>query len=91
VLLLVPTLVPFTFHWYDGVVPPLVGVAVKVMGMPAQDGLVPEVTATATVGATDALTVMVMPLEVAVVGFAQEELEVITAVMMLLLANELEV
>jgi hypothetical protein len=23
-----PTFVPFTFHWYTGVVPPLVGVAV---------------------------------------------------------------
>ena len=31
-----PTLLPFTFHWYDGVVPPLVGVAVKVTLVPEQ-------------------------------------------------------
>jgi hypothetical protein len=31
-----PTLVPFTFHWYEGVVPPLVGVAVKVTEVPEQ-------------------------------------------------------
>ena len=28
VLLFVPALVPFTFHWYAGVGPPFVGVAV---------------------------------------------------------------
>ncbi len=28
VALLVPTFKPFTCHWYDGVVPPLTGVAV---------------------------------------------------------------
>jgi hypothetical protein len=33
---LVPAFTPFTFHWYDGVVPPLVGVAVKVTLVPAQ-------------------------------------------------------
>ena len=27
--LLVPTFPPFTFHWYTGVVPPLVGLVVK--------------------------------------------------------------
>jgi hypothetical protein len=31
-----PTLVPFNFHWYAGVVPPFVGVAVKVTEVPAQ-------------------------------------------------------
>src|ERR1039457_1439808 len=32
----VPTIAPFTFHTYDGVVPPFVGVAVNVTGVPAQ-------------------------------------------------------
>ncbi|MNQ66361.1 hypothetical protein D3C85_808520 [compost metagenome] len=31
-----PTFVPFNFHWYAGVVPPFVGVAVKVTEVPAQ-------------------------------------------------------
>ena len=31
-----PTLTPFTFHTYNGVVPPFVGVAVNVTGVPAQ-------------------------------------------------------
>ena len=30
----VPAFVPLTFHWYEGVVPPLVGVAVKVTDVP---------------------------------------------------------
>src|SRR6478752_6440209 len=34
--LLLPTFVPFTFHWYDGLVPPLVGVAVNVTCVPSQ-------------------------------------------------------
>src|SRR5436190_1764664 len=33
---LVPAFTPFTCHWYVGVVPPLVGVAVNVMLLPAQ-------------------------------------------------------
>ena len=32
----VPTFEPFNFHWYVGVVPPFVGVAVKVTEVPAQ-------------------------------------------------------
>ena len=32
--LLVPTFEPFTFHWYDGLVPPFVGFAVKVTFTP---------------------------------------------------------
>jgi len=31
-----PTLITFTFQTYDGVVPPFVGVAVNVTGVPAQ-------------------------------------------------------
>jgi hypothetical protein len=34
VALLVPALLPFTFHWYAGVLPPLVGVAVKATLLP---------------------------------------------------------
>ena len=33
---MVPTFDPFTFHWYTGIEPPLVGVAVKVTFVPAQ-------------------------------------------------------
>jgi hypothetical protein len=29
---------PFTFHWYHGVVPPFIAVAVNVTGLPAQKG-----------------------------------------------------
>ena len=36
VALFVPALLPLTFHWYTGVVPPLTGVAVKVTEVPAQ-------------------------------------------------------
>ena len=57
-------------------VPPFVPVAVKVTGELAQVGLVPEEIATATVGATVALTVTVILFEVAVVGFAHAEFEV---------------
>ena len=44
----VPTLEPFTCHWYEGFVPPFVGVAVNVFDAPAHDGLVPVVCAIAT-------------------------------------------
>jgi len=37
--LLVPVAVAPLYHWYDGVVPPLVGVAVKVTVAPEQTGL----------------------------------------------------
>lgn len=39
---------PFRYHWYVGVVPPLVGVAVKVTEDPAQLGFEPDVTAIET-------------------------------------------
>lgn len=35
---MVPALAPLTFHWYAGVVPPFVGVAVKVTDVPEQTG-----------------------------------------------------
>ena len=47
-LLFVPVLEPFFFHWYEGDAPPLVGVAVKVTDEPEQVGLVPEVIAMET-------------------------------------------
>ena len=34
--LFVPTFDPFNCHWYDGFVPPFVGVAVNVTEVPAQ-------------------------------------------------------
>ena len=39
VALFEPTLIPFTFHWYAGVEPPLVGAAVYVTMVPEQTGL----------------------------------------------------
>jgi len=74
---LVPALVPFTFHWYEGVVPPLVGVAVKVTDEPEAAGLVPAVIAMLTDGATDGFTLIVILLLDAVVEVAQAEFEVI--------------
>ena len=53
---------PF-FHWYAGVVPPLVGVAVKVTVFPAQTGF--EDTAIATLTGRDGFTVIVIADEVA--------------------------
>jgi hypothetical protein len=55
----VPTLTPFNCHWYVGVAPPFVGVAVNVTEAPVQDGLDPEVIATFTEGVTVGLTVTV--------------------------------
>ena len=80
VALLVPTFVPFTCHWYDGVVPPLVGVAVNVTELLVQLGFAPLVIAILTAGVTELLTVIVIELDVAVVGDAQVALEVITQV-----------
>ena len=51
----------------------------------------PAVTAMETEGATAELTVMVIALEVAVVGLAHDELDVITQVMTSLFASEDEV
>jgi hypothetical protein len=62
------------------VVPPLVGVAVKVTADPAQVGLVPAVNAMLTEGTNTGFTVMVMPALVAVVGLAQVALDVSTQV-----------
>lgn len=58
----------------------MVGVAVKVADAPTHIGLLPVVNAIATVGATLAVTVMVIVFEVAVAGTAQTAVEVITHV-----------
>ena len=52
------------------------GVAVNVTEVPETDGLLPEVMAMDTAGVTGAEKLIVMPLLVAVVGLAQEKLEV---------------
>jgi hypothetical protein len=69
---------PFFFHWYAGVVPPLVGVAVAAKVPPEQ--IVVVVLEIATDGVTEVETVTVMPLLVAFVGLAQFALEVNTQV-----------
>ena len=62
--------------------PPLVGVAVKVTLVPAQ--IAPAgLAAMLTDGATAAVTVIVISLDVAVVGLAQASDEVITQVILL--------
>ena len=58
----------------------MTGVAVKVAEAPAHMGFVPIVRAILTDGVTTGFTVMVTPLLVAVVGFAQTALEVSTQV-----------
>lgn len=75
---MVPTLLPFTFHWYDGEAPPLVGVAVNVTVLPLH--IVVCVALILKDGVTSGFTVMVMLLDVAVVGDAQLALEVSTQV-----------
>ena len=60
-LLLGPTLLPFTTHWYDGV-PPLTGVAVNVTGLPAHND--PEETML-TDAASAPVTVIVIAVLVA--------------------------
>lgn len=67
--LLVPTLFPFTFHWYIGVVPPLVGVAVKVIEFPGQISV--SVAETVTDGVTIGRTIMEIALLSAVEGDVQ--------------------
>lgn len=79
VVLFAPTLLPFNFHWKAGVVPPLVGVAVKVTDVPVQivlPGLAPMLMPGVIVGVT---VIVTAPL-VAVVGDAHDALLVITQV-----------
>lgn len=78
VALLVPVLVPLSFHWYDGVPPPLTGVAVKVTDVPEQ--MVVAVAVIETDGTTDGFTVIVIELEVAGMGATHASDEVISQV-----------
>ena len=68
-LLFVPTLAPFFFHWYMGVAPPLVITEEKLTGVPAQ--IVLPDAATEMEGINSGLTIIVMLLLVAVAGTAQ--------------------
>jgi hypothetical protein len=77
VLLLVPTLVVPTFHWNEGLVPPLVICAVNVSGAPLHTDVL---VACITIVGICVPTVIVIAFDVAVVGDAQPELDVITQV-----------
>ena len=88
VVLFVPTLVPFFFHWYDGVVPPFVGVAINVTFVPAHI-VVEGLAAIETLAVTFALTLIVIALEVEGLPFTQVALLVITQVIASLLFNVL--
>ena len=83
---MVPTSLPFNFHWYEGDAPPLVGVAVKVTDVPAQ--IAPDGDAAiATEGVTFAFTVIVIVLDVAVAGLAHGLFDVITQLTWSLFTN----
>ena len=68
---------PFTLQSYEGVAPPLVGVAVNVFEALAQEGLLPEVIAIETKGVTAELMVMVIPFDVAGLPVTPDRLDVI--------------
>ena len=68
-----------TFHWYAGVVPPFVGVAVKVTEVPEQTGFAEGATETLTVN--NGFTIMVTVFEVAGLAVGQVTLEVKTHAM----------
>jgi hypothetical protein len=74
--LFVPAFVPFFFHWYTGVVPPLVGTAVNVIEFPLQILILDAEMAID--GVTEVFTVIFTELEEAVVGVAQSALLVNT-------------
>ena len=71
-------MVPFTFHWYVGVAPPLVGVAEKVTEVPAQTGLAEAAIDTFT--GSRGFTVIVTVFEVAGLPVGQVAFEVSTQV-----------
>jgi hypothetical protein len=87
-LLLVPTLLPFTFHWYDGLVPGLLTTALNVTEVPWQAVVV--LALIVMPGDTSVLTDMVTPLEVTDVGAAQLALDVSTQVTRSLLLSAFE-
>jgi hypothetical protein len=80
VALFVPVFVPFTRHWYEGTVPPFVGVAVNVTLSPAQIVLSASLDSILTLAGKLGFTVVVMLLDVAGEPVVQGELEVTTTV-----------
>ena len=80
VALLVPVFTPFFFHWYEGVDPPLVGVAVNVTLVPAH--MVEDDAAMLTDGVRIGLTVIVMFELDAEVGDGQVAVDTIVTEMM---------
>ena len=70
----VPELTPFTFHWYAGVVPPFIGVAVKVTDDPGQKGFDDAIMVTPA--RRFELTIIVIVFEVAGLPSGQAMLEV---------------
>ena len=81
-----PTLLPFNFHWYDGV-PPLIGVAMNVTLVPVHMVL-PGVAAIVTEGTTALLTDITIEFEVTGFGLAHATDDVITTVTISPLAND---
>ena len=86
--LFVPTFDPFTCHWYVGVVPPFVAVAVYVALVPEQIEVVPEIEIE---GVTYAFTVVVMAFEVAGLLVAPAKFEVIIQVTICPVVNDVVV
>lgn len=71
--------VPFFFHWYEGVVPPLAGVAVKVTAVPEQI-LFPGLAEIVTLAGKTAPTLITIADEVAGLLVTHASEEVITQV-----------
>jgi hypothetical protein len=67
---LLPTALPFSFHWYEGLVPPLVMLAVKVT-VPDPEQIELEVDVIFTVGVTVGVTTTLLLLLVAVFALLQ--------------------
>ena len=74
----VPAFTLFTFHWYDGVVPPFVGLAVKVTLAPAQIAVLGALIA--TLGVTLVFTVIATAFEATVSGLLHKLEDVKTQV-----------
>lgn len=75
-LLVVATLLPFSFHWYVGTGPPLVAVTVKLTAVPGHIAVL-GVFVIVTPGTIGVVWLMVIVFEVAGLGDAQEILLVI--------------
>jgi hypothetical protein len=69
----IPALAPFTFHWYVGVVPPFIGVAVNVTKDPGQKGF--DDAAMVTPAGRFELTIIVIVFDVAGLPRGQAMLE----------------